>query len=118
MKKKIAFITGINGQDGAYLSQLLLNKNYKVKDLVIGLGKLFKKKNFFSILNSKKFKETKHLKLISKKAKSKLKWKKILSMNDVINLIYNWYFKNLNSKKDSYKFTLKQIDDYEKLRLN
>ncbi len=30
MKKKIALITGICGQDGAYLAQFLLNKNYKV----------------------------------------------------------------------------------------
>lgn len=28
--RKSAFITGINGQDGAYLAQLLLNKGYKV----------------------------------------------------------------------------------------
>ena len=28
--KKIAFITGISGQDGAYLSKFLLDKNYKV----------------------------------------------------------------------------------------
>jgi len=27
---KIAFVTGITGQDGAYLTKLLLNKNYKV----------------------------------------------------------------------------------------
>ena len=30
MKRKVALITGITGQDGAYLSQLLLKKNYKV----------------------------------------------------------------------------------------
>ena len=30
MKKKIALITGSSGQDGSYLAQLLLNKNYKV----------------------------------------------------------------------------------------
>ena len=30
MKKKIAIITGITGQDGAYLANLLLNKGYKV----------------------------------------------------------------------------------------
>jgi GDPmannose 4,6-dehydratase len=34
MKKKIAFITGINGQDGAYLSKLLINKNYKVHGML------------------------------------------------------------------------------------
>ena len=30
MKKKIALVTGICGQDGAYLAEFLLNKNYKV----------------------------------------------------------------------------------------
>lgn len=29
-KKKIALITGVSGQDGAYLAKFLLNKNYKV----------------------------------------------------------------------------------------
>ena len=30
MRKKIALITGVTGQDGAYLAELLLNKNYEV----------------------------------------------------------------------------------------
>ena len=30
MKKKVALITGVNGQDGGYLSKLLLEKNYIV----------------------------------------------------------------------------------------
>ena len=30
MKKRIALITGVTGQDGAYLAQLLLEKDYKV----------------------------------------------------------------------------------------
>ena len=30
MKKKIALITGITGQEGAYLTEFLLNKNYIV----------------------------------------------------------------------------------------
>ena len=30
MKNKIALITGINGQDGSYLAEFLLNKNYEV----------------------------------------------------------------------------------------
>ena len=30
MKKKVAFVTGITGQDGSYLAELLLNKNYIV----------------------------------------------------------------------------------------
>ena len=30
MKKKVALITGITGQDGSYLAELLLKKNYTV----------------------------------------------------------------------------------------
>jgi GDPmannose 4,6-dehydratase len=33
MSKKVAFITGITGQDGAYLSELLLKKGYEVHGL-------------------------------------------------------------------------------------
>ena len=32
--KKIAFITGITGQDGSYLAELLLKKNYIVHGLL------------------------------------------------------------------------------------
>ena len=34
MTKKIAFITGITGQDGSYLAELLLKKNYIVHGLL------------------------------------------------------------------------------------
>ena len=30
MKSKVALITGVTGQDGAYIAELLLNKNYIV----------------------------------------------------------------------------------------
>ncbi len=30
MGKKVALITGINGQDGSYLAELLLEKGYEV----------------------------------------------------------------------------------------
>lgn len=33
-KKKVAFITGITGQDGSYLAEFLLNKGYKVYGLL------------------------------------------------------------------------------------
>ena len=33
-KKKIALITGITGQDGSYLAELLINKNYEVHGLI------------------------------------------------------------------------------------
>ena len=34
MTKKVAFITGITGQDGSYLAELLLEKGYEVVGLV------------------------------------------------------------------------------------
>ena len=34
MKKKVALITGITGQDGSYLAELLLKKKYKVHGLI------------------------------------------------------------------------------------
>ena len=30
MKKKVALITGITGQDGSYLTELLIEKGYEV----------------------------------------------------------------------------------------
>ena len=33
-KRKTAFITGITGQDGSYLAELLLEKNYRVVGMV------------------------------------------------------------------------------------
>ncbi len=33
MKKRVALITGVTGQDGAYLAQLLLEKGYEVHGL-------------------------------------------------------------------------------------
>ena len=34
MKKKIALITGITGQDGSYLAELLLKKKYNVHGII------------------------------------------------------------------------------------
>ena len=34
MKKKIALITGVNGQDGSYLAEILLKKNYIVHGII------------------------------------------------------------------------------------
>ena len=42
---KIAIITGISGQDGSYLAELLLKKKYKV----IGISNPKKKINFNNI---------------------------------------------------------------------
>jgi GDPmannose 4,6-dehydratase len=49
MKKKIALITGISGQDGSYLAELLLKKNYIVHGIVRRVA-LEDKKHRFSRL--------------------------------------------------------------------
>ena len=45
MKKKTAIITGISGQDGAYLAEFLLKKNYKV----IGTDRRSARSNFWRL---------------------------------------------------------------------
>ena len=53
MKHKIAFITGVTGQDGSYLAEFLLNKNY----IVHGIRRINSNNNLNNlkkILNSKK----------------------------------------------------------------
>ena len=45
MKKKVALITGISGQDGAYLAQFLLKKKYKV----IGTDRRSARSNFWRL---------------------------------------------------------------------
>ena len=45
MKKKIAFIIGVTGQDGSYMSNFLLKKNY----LVFGYTRSLQKKNLYNL---------------------------------------------------------------------
>ena len=39
MKKKIALIFGITGQDGSYLAKFLIKKNYKIIGITRNLNK-------------------------------------------------------------------------------
>ena len=52
--KKIAIITGITGQDGSYLAELLLKKNYKVYGFLRANSKINNFKKFWRIKNIKK----------------------------------------------------------------
>ena len=49
---KIAFITGITGQDGSYLSELLLSKNYKVYGIVRRNSSIFNTQRLELIKNN------------------------------------------------------------------
>ena len=56
--KKIAFILGVTGQDGAYLSNLLIKKNYKVYGFTRNLGqKNVKNLKILNVLNHIKLKK-------------------------------------------------------------
>ena len=115
LSKKLDKNTSLNGQ--SFNFGPISAKSYKVIDLVSQLEKLFKKTNFYNIKKNKNFHETNHLKLISKKAKKKLGWETILSIKEVIYLIYEWYYNVSNDKKNYYKKILDQINNYEKQRL-
>ena len=62
MKKKIALIFGITGQDGSYLAKFLIKKNYKI----IGITRNLNKKNLFRL---QKLNIEKKIKIIKSKQK-------------------------------------------------
>ena len=82
MKKKIALITGISGQDGSYLAQFLLNKNYKI----IGTSRKINSNNFWRL---------KRLNILNKITIKKMDLKNISLLKDLfkkhkkIDEIYN-----------------------------
>ena len=49
MKNKLALIFGISGQDGSYLADFLLKKNYRV----VGITRNPSKKNLFRLIKLK-----------------------------------------------------------------
>ena len=49
---KLAFITGITGQDGSYLSELLLEKNYEIHGIVRRTSTMFTTKRIDPIRSS------------------------------------------------------------------
>ena len=56
MKKKIALITGITGQDGSYLAEILLKKNYIVHGIK-RKSSSFNTERIDHIYDNKKFKK-------------------------------------------------------------
>ena len=54
--KKIALITGITGQDGSYLAEFLLTKNYEVHG-IIRRSSSFNTGRIDHIINDEKYKD-------------------------------------------------------------
>ena len=65
--------------------------------------------------SKKSFHESKLLKLNCNKAKTKLKWKCILSFAETINMVADWYKSYYSKPKKIYETSFNQIREYEKL---
>ena len=59
MINKTALISGITGQDGSYLAELLLEKDYKVHG-IIRRSSSFNTGRINHLINDDKFKDLKH----------------------------------------------------------
>ena len=95
--KKKALITGITGQDGAYLSELLLNKGYEV----IGTSRKIVSNYNWRLKHLKINKDVKILKIDSS---DENKIKNIIK-NESLDEIYN--LSGISSVSDSFKNPIK-----------
>ena len=100
MKKKTALIFGVSGQDGSYLSKLLLKKNYKV----IGTTRSKSKKNLFRLT---KLNILKKIRILKGTAKNNKFLEKIIKKNN-INEIY--YLAGDSSATDSFIYPNKSFE--------
>ena len=72
---------------------------------------------FWEVFKSKKehHKESKLLKLNSKKANIKLNWKSVLKFRETVFMIADWYKNFYMDRKKIYKITTDQIRKYQKI---
>ena len=85
-------------------------KNFQNVKMIV---KKFRKKIFFSysLRKTKKFAETKILKLNSNKAKKNLKWVSKWNIDEIIEKIFEWHNEKINSN-NLIKISEKQIKEY------
>ena len=102
----------INGQ--AYNFGPNNKKSIKVIDMVKNFKKNWNLLNFKIIKSKNKEFESGLLKLNSTKALKNLKWKCLLSTEDTILMLVEWYKLYLKDQKQSmYKFSISQIKSFE-----
>ena len=89
-------------------------KNYKVRDLVLILGKNWKKFKWQIKKEKNNLLETNLLKLNSEKAKKILKWRTILTFKETIIMTSNWYKEYTLRPKKIWNFSKAQIEKYQK----
>jgi len=91
------------------------NKNYNVIFLVQLIKKYWKEVSWKVAKQGKKnFYESNLLKLNSNKAKKKLKWKCILSFDETIGMVADWYKNYYIKTKNMFETSSNQIKKYEK----
>ncbi len=89
-------------------------KDYSVLKLLITMKKYWNDIKY-KIKKSKKFKESKLLKLNCRKAKKLLGWENILNFDENIKLTAEWYQLFYSKKRVNIKdLSLKQIEEYKK----
>ena len=101
MKKKIALIFGISGQDGSYLAEFLIKKNYSV----IGLTRNKSKKNMYRLEKLKIFNK---VKIIQGVALDQKFLNKIIKKYSSIKEIY--YLAGDSSATDSFIYPHKSFE--------
>ena len=91
--------------------------NIKVID-VLNKMKFFWPDIGWKIKKQNEFKENNLLHLNSNKAKKILGWSTNLNFDDSIKFTVEWYKNYLDNKKNIYKYSLKQISNYQKIVKN
>ena len=71
----------------------------------------------WKIKNDINLKETKLLKLVSQKSRTQLKWKQILTLNQTINFVSNWYQDYFSKYKKNDQITFNQINIFKRMIL-
>jgi len=92
------------------------HQNYKVISVVKLMKKYWKDVSWKLYKNNNKnFKESSLLKLNSRKAKRNLKWRSVLTFNENISLVANWYKKFYLNSRHINELTSGQIEFYQKI---
>ena len=93
----------------------LSSKNYTVKDLLKVCKIYWPNIKWSFYLKSKRFKESKLLRLNSNKSQKLLSWNCILNIKKTIHLTLDWYKFSISkkNKKNLYDFSVGQIKEYQ-----
>jgi CDP-glucose 4,6-dehydratase len=92
-------------------------QNYSVQELVSQMSKLWKDSKWEVHKEADiSFYESKLLKLNCEKALADLNWKSVLSFNENINFTSEWYQEFYKNESQLIDFSLKQLEDYKKIR--